>query len=148
MTNFIIYSSPRCGSNWICDLLNNHTNVTCLGEIFHNIKLITGADNSFDTKITEGFEIKKKNDKPFEYFHHLRSKRLRFCWIFLESTIIQFFQQHLENCPRVHRSHFWMVFIGIQYLFPFCKDFFIGDFFLYFLTPLFSSKSIPTLYFC
>ena len=73
MSNFIIYSSPRSGSSWICDLLDSHPQIVCLGEIFHNSKLITGADNSFNKEIVTNFNIKQKNERPFDYFRHLKN---------------------------------------------------------------------------
>ena len=73
MSNFIIYSSPRSGSSWICDFLNCHPHIVCLGEIFHNSKLITGADNSFNKDIITNFNIEQKNERPFEYFRHLKN---------------------------------------------------------------------------
>lgn len=34
-TRFVIFASPRCGSNWLCSLLDSHPDIMCHHELFN-----------------------------------------------------------------------------------------------------------------
>lgn len=71
MSNFVIFGFPRCGSTYLCSLLESHPKVLCHYEVFHPDEIVTVY--GFDQEVEEikAYTPQRRDENPGEFIDFL-----------------------------------------------------------------------------
>jgi LPS sulfotransferase NodH len=68
-TRFVILAAPRTGSNWLCSLLNSHSDILCHHEVFNPNGIFYALD--FRDGTLDLGTIDERNRQPLEFLNRI-----------------------------------------------------------------------------
>lgn len=64
MTRFTMFGFPRCGSTYLCSLLDSHPKILCHYEVFHPDEIVTVYGFNQEVEEMHGFTTQRRDEHP------------------------------------------------------------------------------------
>lgn len=76
MSNFVIFGFPRCGSTYLCSLLESHPKVLCHYEVFHPEEIVTVYGYQDQVEEIKAYTPQRRDENPKEFIDTLFKNNL------------------------------------------------------------------------